>query len=67
MNQQIQRGQAPTGIERIDVGKVENEQLHVHFKDGSALNVDGTWKHGGTALTKAQAEWLAGHGWTVPQ
>ena len=38
-----------------------------HLSDGSALNMDGTWKHGGTTLTRKQAAWLKQHGWVMPQ
>jgi hypothetical protein len=34
--------------------------------DGSALNVDGTWKHGGRALTNVQKQWLTSNGWSLP-
>ena len=66
MNRAIQRGQAPPGITRIDVPKVPYEKLHATFDDGSALNIDGTWKHGGLTLTKAQREWLEANGWKLP-
>ena len=66
MNQAIFRNQAPKGIVRIDTPKVPGEQLHATFDDGSALNVDGSWKHGGVTLTNAQRAWLSDNGWTVP-
>jgi hypothetical protein len=65
-NKAIQRGQAPRGITRIDTPKVPNEQLHATFDDGSALNIDGTRKHGGGDLTRAQTTWLEQNGWTLP-
>jgi hypothetical protein len=42
----------------------------VHFTDGSALNLDGTWKHPPTSggphrITKAEREWLNSHDWWV--
>ncbi|MFY9179891.1 MAG: RHS repeat-associated core domain-containing protein, partial [Venatoribacter sp.] len=67
MNQQIYRGQAPRGIKRVDPGKVKGEQEHVHFDNGSALNKDGTWKHGGSNLTSKQKEWLKNNDWTLPK
>jgi RHS repeat-associated protein len=66
MNKAIQRGQAPRGIKRVDKGKVKDEQDNVHFDDGSALNRDGTWKHGGRELTRAQREWLERGGFRAP-
>ncbi len=42
MNKQIESGSAPNTVKRVDTGKIKGEQNHVHFKDGSALNRDGT-------------------------
>lgn len=67
MNKAISRGQAPSGLVRVDRGRVPGEQTHIHLDDGSALNIDGTWKHGGTVLTNAQAEWLEANGWVLPR
>jgi hypothetical protein len=66
LNEEIKRGKAPRGITRVDRGKVYGEQDHIHFVDRSALNRDGTWKHGGTNITKEQAEWLRNNGWRLP-
>lgn len=54
-------------LKRVDTGKVTGEQTHVHFDEGSALNMDGTWKHGGTEITNRQADWLGGNGWVIPR
>jgi hypothetical protein len=66
MNETIKKGQAPRGITRIDLGKVRGEQEHATFDDNSALNVDGTWKHGGRTLTDDQKQWLSANGWKLP-
>jgi RHS repeat-associated protein len=66
MNQAIQKGQAPEGIVRVDTPKIPNELLHVHFDNDAALNIDGSWKHGSTNLTKSQAAWLKKNGWDLP-
>jgi hypothetical protein len=63
MNAEIRRGQAPPTVERVDTGKILGEQTHVHLDDGSALNMDGTWKHGGRELSNAEIDWLTSHGW----
>lgn len=47
LNELIKKGKAPAEIIRVDTPKVPGEQLYIHFADGSALNIDGTWKHGG--------------------
>ncbi len=67
MNRTIMRGNAPSGLTRVDRGKIPGEQTHIHMDDGSALNMDGTWKHGGTTLTNDQAAWLEANGWVIPR
>ena len=46
LQKDVERGKAPKEIDRFDKGKGENEKPHVHFVDGTALNKDGTLKHG---------------------
>ena len=67
LNQDIKKGKAPDGVTRVDSAKVPNEQPHVHLWDGSALNSDGTWKHGGVDLPKNILKWLKKIGWKGPQ
>jgi hypothetical protein len=67
LNNDIKQGNAPKGVDRVDVGKVKGEQTHVHFDDDSALNKDGTWKHGERDLTRAQEKWLVQNGWNLPK
>jgi RHS repeat-associated protein len=67
MNQQALRGQAPRGITRVDRGRTFGEQDNVHFGEKSALHRDGSWKHGGQPLTRAQEEWLVRNGWKLPR
>lgn len=66
MNEIIQKGKAPRGIIRVDKGQIVGEQAHVHFENGAALNIDGTWTHGFAELTNSQKEWLNDYGWTLP-
>ncbi len=64
--QDVRRGKAPDGIIRFDKRNPKNkEQPHVHFKDGSALNKDGTWKHGKGYLTNDQKQYLKQNGWNI--
>ena len=67
LNQDVKKGKAPKGITDFHTGKVVGEQEHVHFKDGSALNKDGTWKHGDgkKSLTIEQAQYLKQNGWNI--
>ena len=67
LNEDIKKGNAPEGIDRVDTPKIPNEQLHVHLDDGSALNVDGSWKHGESKLTSAIKKWLTKNGWILPK
>jgi RHS repeat-associated protein len=67
MDQQAYRGQAPKSVDRVDTGRVLGEKPHVEFKDGSALNEDGTWKHGGRPLSSAEKDWLTKNGWSLPK
>lgn len=39
--------------------------IHVHFKNGSALNKDGTWKNGKGNLTNDQKQYLKQNGWNI--
>lgn len=66
MQQEVDKGQAPKTIERVDKGLVSHEQDHVHFGDKSALNKDGTWKHGKKILTNQEKDWLKKHNWQIP-
>jgi len=63
MQRQVERGQAPKSVDRVDPARAPFEQPNVHFKDGSCLNSDGTWKHGGRPLTNAEKNWLMKNNW----
>ena len=67
MNSEIKRGQAPRGIEDVHTGDPGYEKPHVHFSNGAALNIDGTWKHGYAQLTRKQEAWLQRFGWSLPK
>ena len=70
MQQQVKRGQAPKGVERVDSGN-GLAQPHIHFGENyAALNQDGTWHDAGKALpviTKNIADWLLKNGWSLPK
>ncbi len=63
LQKQIEQGKAPKSADRADKGRGPYEKDHLHFKDGAALNSDGTWKHGERELTKQEIEWLQKNGW----
>ena len=61
LQKDTEKGKAPKSINRYDIGKGKHEKPHVHFKDGNALNQDGTWKHGGRKLTNKETKFLEKH------
>jgi hypothetical protein len=63
MQLEVERNQAPKDVDRVDGAHTTNQKPHVHFKDGTALNFDGTSHHGIPRLTNAIREWLLKHGW----
>ncbi len=66
LNKLIKTGKIPKSIIRFDKGKIFGELDHVHFENGAALNVDGTWKHGSKVLTNKEIKFLQQNGWTIP-
>ena len=71
MNTQIKKGQAPKSIERVDKAQysVKNSKNHVHFKDGTSLNVDGTIHDANAGIPKVDRQarkWLEKYGWQIP-
>jgi len=71
MQQEVKKGKAPKSVDRVDKGKGPYEKDHVHFRGNknteSALNKDGTWKHGSKTLTNEEKDWLLKNGWKIPQ
>lgn len=66
LNQSLKnKSRATKGIKRFDKGKLKGEQDHVHFENGSALNRDGSWKHGNRELTKDEIKFLRENGWHI--
>jgi hypothetical protein len=67
MNKQVERGQAPKSVDRVDPGNEgTREQPHIHFIDGKILNGDGTWRDNGCPLTNQERDWIQNNGWTLP-
>lgn len=72
MQRQVERKQAPDEVDRVDPPHTNapNQQDHIHFKDGTALNADGTISHDGNGIpiiTKPIAKWITSNGWKLPQ
>ncbi|UJR06969.1 hypothetical protein I4U23_011257 [Adineta vaga] len=72
LNKAIQQGKAPKTIIRIDPANPPryDRYIHAHFTDGSALYINGEWKHppkpGSKVLTNDAREWLTKNGWKMP-
>lgn len=65
-NHLVQQARAPRGIGRTDIGKIKGEQQHTIIIGVGAINIDGTWRHGGGALTNSQANFLRSNGYNIP-
>lgn len=66
MQKQVEKGQAPKEVDRVDKGHIDGQQPHVHFKDGTSLNQDGTIHdaHNGVPNpSNATKDWLRSNGW----
>ena len=66
MQMQVERGQAPKGVLRVDNPKIPGQQPHIHFSDGTSLNIDGSVhdrKNGIPNLTNEIKIWLEKNGW----
>ena len=67
LNKLVQTGKLPKTITRFDKGKILGELDHVHFRNGSALNINGTWKHSSKILTNKEIKILTQNGWALPR
>ena len=68
MQRQVEKGQAPKDVDRVEKPHVEGQQPHVHFKDGTSLKQDGTIhdKHKGIPNPSNKVkDWLKNNGWKV--
>ena len=64
LNQDVKKGKAPKEIERFDNPHSEFGKKHVHFKNKSALNENGSWKDGESfKLNKKTKDYLEENGW----
>ena len=72
IQQLIQKKKAPASIRRYSPGgKFRNEPKHIHFTDGSALYVNGIWKHHQKngekyIISKNEKKFFQDIGWEMP-
>ena len=70
MQKQVERGQAPEGVDRVDKPHVPGQQPHVHYEDGTASNVDGSTHDMGKGTPNPSKEirgWLLENDWKPPK
>jgi hypothetical protein len=70
MQQEVNKGQAPREIERVDKPHVPGQEPHVHYKNGTSSNQSGTVHdshRGHPNPSKTTKKWLEKHGWTPPK
>ena len=66
MQKQVERGKAPSTVVRVDNPKIPGQLPHIHFSDGTAMNIDGSTHDamkGVHELTNAERIWLFENGW----
>ena len=59
----VEKGRSPNTIDRVDPPHNEKGKPHVHFKDNSAVNIDGTFKEGSHKLTHKEKKFFEKYGW----
>ena len=68
LQKEVEKGRAPKDVDRVDKPHVEGQKPHIHFKDKTSLNNDGTIhdKHRGMPdVSNKVRKWLESHGWRV--
>lgn len=66
MQKQVERGQAPSTVVRVDNPKIPGQLPHNHFSDGTAMNIDGSVRdamRGVHSLTTSERLWIFDNGW----
>ena len=72
MNRQIRIGKAPNSVKSVHNANstIPKSKIHVHFIDGTSLNIDGTIHDaigGIPSITKSTRKWLENYGWSIPK
>ena len=68
LQKQVERGQAPRDVDRVDKPHQKGQQPHVHFKDKTSLNQDGTVHDAHNGIPSPSNEvknWLRNNGWNT--
>jgi len=70
MQREVERGQSPRNIDRVDKGHIPNQEPHVHYSDGGSSTQSGKVhdRHKGILITTNEVKmWLEKHGWKTPK
>jgi hypothetical protein len=70
MQKEVERGRAPKQVDRVDNPHQDGQQPHVHYKDKTSSNRDGTLHDKGKGTpnpTNKVIDWLKKHNWTPPE
>ena len=54
LQRQVEKGQSPKEVDRVDKSHVSGQKPHIHFKDGTSLNIDGTVSGGQASAVKGE-------------
>jgi len=69
MQKEVEKGQAPKEVDRVDHPHIPGQLPHVHYKDKTSSNNDGTTHDKGNGQpkpSKKTKEWLKTHNWVPP-
>lgn len=69
VKQKIIKGLAPKSVENAHKGHGNTGKPHIHFKDGAAVNIDGTWhdKRNARKLFNKEKKFLKENEWELPK
>ena len=68
MQSQVEKGQAPKNVDRVDKSDPLYSKPHVHFKDGTSITIDGEIHdshNGKPKLSREVLDWLHINGWCL--
>ncbi|KKJ77347.1 hypothetical protein WH95_06430, partial [Kiloniella litopenaei] len=69
MQKEVEKGQAPKDVDRVDPPHIDGQEPHIHYKDGTSSNQSGSTHDkykGSPNPSNKTRKWLKKHGWTPP-
>ena len=64
IQQDVNKGRAPMSVDRVDPPHESGGKPHVHFNDKSAINYDGSSRHGSHKITREEKKFFNKYGWS---